>query len=121
VLLLAHSFGYALQFLDLLTVVSFAIFAAVLPLSFNGWGVREGAMMLGMSILAVNRDAALMISFLYGVGLALASLPGSVSWLPPQTAALRKKAKTDPAMPPYYPDARLVARRSIVFTRFADS
>ena len=80
VLLLAHSFGYALQFLDLLTVVSFAIFASVLPLSFNGWGVREGAMMLGMSLLAVHRDAALMISFLYGAGLALASLPGSVSW-----------------------------------------
>jgi uncharacterized membrane protein YbhN (UPF0104 family) len=80
VLLLAYSFGYALQFLDLLAVVSFAIFAALLPLSFNGWGIREGAMMVGLALLAVHRDAALMISFLYGVGLALASLPGSVAW-----------------------------------------
>jgi uncharacterized membrane protein YbhN (UPF0104 family) len=92
VLLLAHSLGYPLQFLDLLTVVSFAIFAALLPLSFNGWGVREGAMMLGLSLLAVHRDAALIISFLYGMGLALASLPGSVSWY--QLKHLRSKEES---------------------------
>lgn len=80
VLLLARAFGHALDFRDLLTVVSFAIFAALLPISFNGWGVREGAMVLGLSLLAVGRDTALLISFLYGVGAALVALPGSLSW-----------------------------------------
>jgi uncharacterized membrane protein YbhN (UPF0104 family) len=80
VLLLARAFGHALDFRDLLTVVSFAIFAALLPVSFNGWGVREGALVLGLSLLAVGKDTALLISFLYGVGAAVAALPGSLSW-----------------------------------------
>jgi hypothetical protein len=80
VLLLARAFGHALDFRDLLTVVSFAIFAALLPISFNGWGVREGAMVLGLSLLAVEKDTALLISFLFGVGAALVVLPGSLSW-----------------------------------------
>jgi len=78
--LLAESFGYTLRYRDLLTVTTAAILIGMLPLSFNGWGVREGAMVLGLSLLAVPRDAALMISVLYGVGSALWSLPGSVSW-----------------------------------------
>jgi uncharacterized membrane protein YbhN (UPF0104 family) len=41
VLLLAQAFGYQLQFRELLFVISIAIFAALLPISFNGWGVRE--------------------------------------------------------------------------------
>lgn len=80
VLLLARAFGHALDFRDLLTVVSFAIFAALLPISFNGWGVREGALVLGLSLLAVSKDTALLISFLYGVGTAAVALPGSLSW-----------------------------------------
>src|SRR5262245_4785922 len=76
VLLLARAFGYDLRYRDLLTVTAAAIFAGLLPISFNGWGVREGAMMLGLSLLAVPRDIALMISFLYGVGGLIWSLPG---------------------------------------------
>ena len=80
VLFLARAFGYSLAYQDLLTVVSFTIFTALLPISFNGWGVREGAMVVALSLLAVTREAALMISFLFGIGSAIASLPGSVSW-----------------------------------------
>jgi glycosyltransferase 2 family protein len=80
VMLLAQAFGYGLRFLDLLTVTALAILAGMLPISLNGWGVREGAMILGMSLLAVPRDVALMISVLFGACGALCSLPGSVSW-----------------------------------------
>lgn len=81
VLLLAQAFGYGLRFPDLLTLIAVAIFAAMLPISFNGWGVREGAMMLGLSLLAVPRETAVMISFVYGIGGALCALPGSITWL----------------------------------------
>jgi len=80
VLLLARAFGHDLRLHDLLTVTSIAIFAGMLPISFNGWGVREAALMVGLSLLAVPRDLALMLSFLYGIGGVLASLPGSVAW-----------------------------------------
>jgi hypothetical protein len=43
-------------------------------------GVREGAMMLGLSLLAVPHDIALTISFQYAIGGVLSSLPCSVSW-----------------------------------------
>ena len=80
VLFLAQAFGYSLQYRDLLTVVSFTIFAALLPISFNGWGVREGSMIIALSLLSVSKEAALVISFLFGIGSAISSLPGSVSW-----------------------------------------
>jgi uncharacterized membrane protein YbhN (UPF0104 family) len=80
VLLLARAFGYVLAYVDLLTVTAVAIFATMLPISANGWGVREGAMVVGLSLLDVPRDAALTISVLYGIGGTLVSLPGSVAW-----------------------------------------
>jgi uncharacterized membrane protein YbhN (UPF0104 family) len=78
--LLAHAFGYDLALRQLTTVTAIALFAGMLPISFSGWGVREGAMMVGLALLAVPRDVAVTISFLYGVGSALVSLPGSVAW-----------------------------------------
>jgi uncharacterized membrane protein YbhN (UPF0104 family) len=80
VLLLAQAFGHALQYFYLLTVISFATFAALLPISLNGWGVREGTMVIALSLFSIGPDVALMISVLYGVGLAMASLPGSLAW-----------------------------------------
>src|SRR5262249_34499268 len=56
VLLLARSFGYALQFLNLRTVVSFAIFASLLPLSFNGLGRTRGRHDVRPIPTAVHRD-----------------------------------------------------------------
>lgn len=81
VLLLARAFGYDLRLRDLLSVTAIAIFVTTLPISFNGWGVREAALVVGLSLLAVPREVALMVSLLFGVGGAIASLPGSVSWL----------------------------------------
>ena len=69
-----------------------------------------------MSLLAVHRDAALMISFLYGVGLALASLPGSVSWYHLKHRPSAEKSENRSSNAALLPDARLVARRSIVFS-----
>jgi uncharacterized membrane protein YbhN (UPF0104 family) len=78
--LLAQAFGQDLRLRDLVTVTAAAILVSMLPVSFNGWGVREGAMMLGLALLAVPREVALMISLLYGIGSALWSLPGSLTW-----------------------------------------
>jgi hypothetical protein len=37
-------------------------------------------MVLALPLLEVQREAALMISLLYGLAAAIASLPGSVAW-----------------------------------------
>ncbi|MES2786966.1 MAG: lysylphosphatidylglycerol synthase transmembrane domain-containing protein [Pseudomonadota bacterium] len=77
-LLISRSLGYELAFLPLLSISSIAVFASLLPISFNGWGVREGALVLGLSLLQVPRESALLISVIYGLFLAIASLPGAI-------------------------------------------
>lgn len=79
-LLLARAFGFELRYRDLLTLTAGTIFVSMLPVSVQRLGVREGALMLGLSLLAVPREIALLIAFLDGAGGALASPPGSLSW-----------------------------------------
>jgi glycosyltransferase 2 family protein len=74
---IAHALGYAPSFWQLMTITSAALFASLLPISFNGWGVREGALVLGLSALQIPRESALLISLCYGAMLLAASLPGA--------------------------------------------
>lgn len=58
----------------LLSVQPVIAFAASLPISFGGWGVREGGMVLGLSFLQVSSDDALALSILYGGAGVVATL-----------------------------------------------
>ncbi|RJF76780.1 UPF0104 family protein [Azospirillum cavernae] len=81
VILFARSLGLPLSWLDGLAIVPAAIVAAALPVSLGGWGVREGAMIAGFTLLGFDRDAALLVSLLIGTSIAVLSLPGGVFWL----------------------------------------
>ena len=54
---------------------------AMLPISIAGWGVREGAAVLGFAALGVPADQALGASLSYGLLTAAVSLLGGVLWL----------------------------------------
>lgn len=92
--LLAHAFGHRLPFAPLISVTAAAIFLAMLPLSFNGWGVREGALMFGLAQLGVPRESGLLIAFVYGAAGTLAALPGAVAWRRLRRAAGDARART---------------------------
>jgi glycosyltransferase 2 family protein len=77
---LAIAAGYVLNFWSLLTIVSVALFASLMPISFSGWGVREGALMFGLAALNVPAATALLISIVYGTLLLIAALPGSLAY-----------------------------------------
>lgn len=77
---IAASLSITVGYGELLAVVSMAMFLALLPVSLNGWGVREGAMVVGFAALAVPRESALIVSILFGFGTALATLPGAFIW-----------------------------------------
>ncbi len=77
---LAHALGQDVPYFELLAVVSMSMFLGVLPISLNGWGVREGAMVMGLSALAVPREAALVVSILFGFSTAIVTLPGAFVW-----------------------------------------
>jgi glycosyltransferase 2 family protein len=60
-----------------------ALVLAVLPVSFGGWGVREGVLVGVMGLYGVPADGALAGSVLFGLMLAAVSLPGGILWLVP--------------------------------------
>jgi uncharacterized membrane protein YbhN (UPF0104 family) len=76
----AAALGLDVPYVLLLAIVAMAIFLSLMPISLNGWGVREGAMVVGLSALSVSRESALAISLLYGAGSAIATLPGAFIW-----------------------------------------
>jgi uncharacterized membrane protein YbhN (UPF0104 family) len=59
-----------------LSVIPLAVIAAALPISINGWGVREAAIVVLAAPLGVPAPQALLVSLTLGVLNALASLPG---------------------------------------------
>jgi uncharacterized protein (TIRG00374 family) len=81
VFLIGSALGISLSIIGILIVVPLSILTMALPISFAGWGVREGAMITGFSLLGVSSEIAFSISILYGFGLALTGLIGGIFWL----------------------------------------
>lgn len=67
--------------LEILVVVPIVLLAAVVPLSFAGWGVREGAMVAALARFEVPAADALALSIGFGLVLLLLSLPGAALFL----------------------------------------
>ncbi len=80
-----YAFAQGLQ-LDLSVWNCLALFPAVslvtlIPISFAGWGLREGAMVAFFGFAGVDPDTALALSLAFGVTLLAAALPGGAFWL----------------------------------------
>jgi uncharacterized membrane protein YbhN (UPF0104 family) len=80
-----YAFAEGLQ-LDLSVWNCLALFPAVIlvtliPISFAGWGLREGAMVAFFGFAGVAPDTALALSLAFGVALMAAALPGCAFWL----------------------------------------
>lgn len=88
VLLLARGLGAPIGLQAGFAVVPIALTLASLPISLNGWGIREGAMVAGLHAQGVGVDDAFLVSVLLGTALLIGSLPGGVLWLikPPESS-----------------------------------
>jgi uncharacterized protein (TIRG00374 family) len=76
----AHALRIPLPLAACFLVVPLCILAQAVPISFNGWGIRESVFVLYFAQLAVPRDSTLAFS-LAGAGLmVLLSLAGVVVW-----------------------------------------
>lgn len=76
----AQALGIPVRVLDVLAVVPMTIFAAALPISLNGWGVREGAFVAGFALYGLGATDALALSLMIGLSVTLSSLPGGLLW-----------------------------------------
>lgn len=79
--LIALSLNLQINLLDLLGIMPAITLITLLPISFAGWGLREGAMIGFLLFLHIPKAGILALSLLYGVMLILASLPGLYIYL----------------------------------------
>lgn len=52
-----------------------------LPISFAGWGLREGAMIIALGVYGVTQETALALSLVYGILHLVSGVPGLVLWV----------------------------------------
>ncbi|MDY0135567.1 MAG: lysylphosphatidylglycerol synthase transmembrane domain-containing protein [Thiomicrospira sp.] len=78
---IGHSVGINEPMSVFLVIIPPAILLTVLPISFAGWGVREGALVVLFLMVGVEQTLVLAMSLLYGILLIVAALPGLVFYL----------------------------------------
>jgi glycosyltransferase 2 family protein len=78
--LLGRALGLPTTAADFLAVMPAVTLATTLPISFGGWGVREGMLVLLLGHVGVAPSDALALSLLFGVGNALCGVPGLALW-----------------------------------------
>jgi len=61
------------------------ILITMLPFSVAGWGLREGAMVVAFGFVNMGSSDAFALSVLTGIVVMVASLPGALLWLLPET------------------------------------
>jgi uncharacterized membrane protein YbhN (UPF0104 family) len=78
--MLALGIGLNLSLSQAFIAIPLAILVSAIPLSFAGWGLREGAMVVILSAYGISKEEALALSLLFGMSQILASLPGLALW-----------------------------------------
>ena len=80
-----YTFAEGLQlgvpFLTCVALFSAVILVTAIPISFAGWGLREGAMVALFAFAGLGAGTALALSLAFGVLFIAASLPGCAIWL----------------------------------------
>ena len=70
------SLNLPLNLLDYIVFIPIVTLITTLPVSIGGWGIREGATVLLFGRLGVSSHSALAFSVLFGMSIAIVSLPG---------------------------------------------
>jgi hypothetical protein len=78
---ISYAINSPVAFIDTLVVMPMVFLILALPISIGGWGVREGAMLIGLGVVGISSSNAVLMSVLFGlVNLAVGLLGGAI-WL----------------------------------------
>ena len=77
---LAQGLSIDVEISALLVLVPPVILVSLLPISFAGWGIREGAMIAMLGTVDVAPENALALSVAFGFLMLILSLPGALVW-----------------------------------------
>jgi uncharacterized membrane protein YbhN (UPF0104 family) len=75
---LARAVGVSADVLATAAVTLPALLIAMMPIALAGWGVREGAVIVGYGLFGVAPAPALAVSIAFGLSLLVVSLPGAL-------------------------------------------
>lgn len=78
---IGHSVGINEPLTIYLVIIPPAILLTILPISFAGWGIREGAMIALFMLIGIDQNLVLAMSLIYGIILIISALPGLVFYL----------------------------------------
>lgn len=92
VFVLASGLDLNISLVDCLVTLPPVMLISALPISISGWGVREGAMVVGLGLLGVPKEAALVLSVQFALTGYLAATPGAFAWLMETSGARNKPA-----------------------------
>jgi hypothetical protein len=81
VVVLLEAVGPQSNLLLCAALVPVIMLVAMVPVSIAGWGVRESVMIYGLGLANVPPEAALIVSILLGLSLAVVGLFGGLIWL----------------------------------------
>jgi uncharacterized membrane protein YbhN (UPF0104 family) len=79
--LCAAGMHVGLRFDAALAIVPAVMLASLAPVSFAGWGVREGAMIVGLGLAGIAAADALAVSVAFGFLQVVLGVPGAALWL----------------------------------------
>ena len=77
----ASGMGIALDPGVALVIVPAVMLVSMAPVTFAGWGLREGAMIVGLGLAGVSASDALATSVAFGLLLVVLGVPGAALWL----------------------------------------
>jgi uncharacterized protein (TIRG00374 family) len=78
---IALSIGADLSFVDWVLIVPPVTLVQLLPISLAGWGIREAALVVVLSVFHTPSEIALPIALLFGACQVLIALPGGLVWV----------------------------------------
>jgi uncharacterized membrane protein YbhN (UPF0104 family) len=79
--LLGRAVGAPISLVDVIIVMPTVFILAALPISIAGWGVREGAMVVGLGFLGVSQGDAVAVSVAFGLVSIVVALIGGIIWV----------------------------------------
>lgn len=81
VYILAWGLDLDVGLVDCLALIPPVLLITTLPISIAGWGVRELSMVAAFGLIGVPGEGAVALSVLFGLVVAVMSLPGGLIWL----------------------------------------
>jgi uncharacterized membrane protein YbhN (UPF0104 family) len=80
VFVITRGLSIEISFVSCLVLFPPVLFLSMMPISFAGWGIREGAMVVALALVGVSSSKSLALSICFGLCVAAVSIPGGIIW-----------------------------------------